>query len=315
MKRREALLLVGAILMAGTAAFCVGRTTTARRQGPAAGAQTEWLADVPEAVTAEQRFAEQAGRLADALRQEQAALAAMLPDIHVTGEQVLSQVDNVTQAHALLARAVGGHLVRLRHTLPEPQGQRLMLSCAESVQGSMQRRYRWRGGAQDPGEGFPGGRGGGPGRGEGGRGAGFRQQYRGGRSNTTSGLALRLRLTDEQVTWSRQQDPDFEDQCARLKDRLHEAHADLAAGFRNAGITEEEFTAKVEGLLQAHDALEKRVARHIVLLRPHLSPEQRSLLSLLSCSNADGRAARIDPLSGGDIVSSLACGRMLADLL
>ena len=66
---------------------------------------------------------------------------------------------------------------------------------------------------------------------------------------------------------------------AVLRDRLYEVHANRVASLENAQMTEQELATKVDALIEAHDALEKRVARHIVLLRPQLSQEQRDHLS------------------------------------
>jgi len=267
-------MLIGAVVAAG-AAFCVGRTVATTQRTRAVGGQPAWLAQAsPEAVQAEERFEQLARQQMDVLHAERAVLASMLSDTQFTGEQILDQVEKVMQTHAALAKSVGVHLANLQGILPPLQGQRLMSSCANSLQGSLQRRYRWRGGAQDQGERFMGGR-----RGRGGWGAGHGRQYRGGRSDSTSGLARRLQLTQEQNTWIQQQDPNFAEQCALLNEKLYEAHASLVASIESAQATEQELATKVDDLIAAHEALETRVAQHIVLLRPQLSQEQRNLLS------------------------------------
>jgi hypothetical protein len=312
-KRRDTFILIGVILVAGTAAFCVGRTAVLRQRSLATGVQTGWLENVsPETVQAEQRFEQQTHGLMEAVRAEQSVLVSMVPDSRFTSEQILAQVDTIAQSYATLARSVGGHVAHLRSTLPDAQRQLLALSCSNSLRGSMQRRYRWRGGAQDQGEGFMGGR-----RGGWGRGAGYGRQYRGGRSEGTQGLAHRLQLTQEQSTWIQQQDPNFDEQCVLLRDRLYEVHAALVASFENTQMTEQELATKVDALIEAHDALEKKVAQHIMLLRSELSQEQRDLLSGLCRGRpgTDGDHVSAGRNHIGDVMAGLLCEQVLADLL
>jgi hypothetical protein len=317
MKRRDTFILVGVILATGIGAFCVGRTTARRQRTDTTGPQVQWLRGVsPQVAQTEQRFEQQTRERMDEVRAQQAALASMLPDNRFTGAQILAQVDEIAQSYTTLARSVGGHVALLRTALPQARRQQVMQSCANSLRGSMQRRYRWRGGAQDRGPGFMGGRRGGWGRGPG-RGAGYGKQYRGGRNEGTQNLAGTLRLTQEQRTWIEQQDPNFEEQCAVLRDRLYQAHTSLVASLENTQSTEQELTAKVDALIDAHNALEKRVARHIVLLRPQLSQEQRDQLCGLCRGSA--RAADISASTGpdllGDVMAGLLSSRILGDFL
>ena len=294
MSRAKIPILIGIIMAAG-AAFWIGRAVATTQRTHAADTPPAWLANAsPAAAQAEQRFAPLVRQQIDAVRAEQAVLAAMLPDMRFTGEQVLAQVDTTLQSHATLVKSVGVHLAYLHGLLPSPEGRRLMSSCADSLQGRVQKRYRWRGGAQDQDEGYMGGRHGGTGRGGAGQGAGYGRQYRGGRGGG-GGLALRLQLTHEQIAWVQLRDPDFEQECLSLRERLYEAHTDLVASFENAQIAEEELTARLDDLVAVHAALEKRVAQHIVLLRPLLSQEQQDLLSGL-CRGRSG--------TNGDRVSS-----------
>jgi len=315
--RRNTYILIGAILAAGTA-FCIGRTVATAQRVRVTGVKPAWLVNgSPAAVQAERRFEQLVREQTDVVRAEQALLASMLPDIRFTGEQILAQVDKVMQSHATLAKSVGVHLSDLRGILTGTQGRRLMSSCANSLQGSVQRRYRWRGGAQEQGEGFTGGRRGGSGRGEGGRGNGYGRQYRGGSSDSTSGLARRLRLTQEQITWAQQQDPNFDEECVSLRTRLYEEHARLVTSFENAQMPDGELTTRVDDLVAAHAALEKRVAQHIVLLRPRLSQEQRDLLSSLCRGRSRTNGGHLS--AGRDAISKATIGLLgeesLASLL
>jgi hypothetical protein len=316
-KRRDTFILVGVILVAATGAFSVGRSAALRQRTDATGAQPEWLQGVsPESAQTEQRFEQRARQLMSEVRAKQTVLTSMLPDTRFTGEQILGQVDDIAQSYATLARSVGGHIATLRSILPAAQRQQIMQSCANSVRGSMQRRYRWRGGAEDQGQGSMGDGRGGWGQGEG-RGAGYGRQYRGGRSDGTQGLVGRLRLTQDQSTWIQQRDPDFEAQCIVLRDRLYEVHTSLVASLEDTQVTEQELATKVETLVEAHTALEKRVAQHIVLLRPRLTQEQRDQLGGL-CSRKDVTASIAGPVSPNlldGIVPGLLSSQVLAGSL
>lgn len=311
MKRRDTCILFGVILAAGAAAFCVGRAEARRQRADATSPQAPWRAS-PEMVQTEQRFEQQTRQRIEEVRAKQAELALMLPDDRFTGPQILGQVDDIAQSYAALARSVGGHMALLRSTLPQAQRQQVMQSCANSLRGSMQRRYRWRGGAQDQGESFRGGRRSGWGRVPG-PGGGYGKQYRGGRNEGPQDLAGRLRLTQEQRAWIEQQDPNFEAECTMLRDRLYEAHASLVAGLESAQATEQELTAKVDALIEAHNRLEKRVAEHIVLLRPQLSQRQRDQLRELCRGGA--RSVSVPVRTGPDLLGSILAGILSSALL
>lgn len=318
MRQRDTIILVAVILAAGTAAFSVGRSAALRQRTDTTGEQGQWLKGAsPQAVQTEQEFEQQTLQRMGEIRDKQAVLSSMLPDTRFTGEQILGQVDDIARSYATLVRSVGGHVATLRSILPAPRRGEIMQTCANSVRGSIQRRYRYRGGAQDQGQGFMGGLRGGWGHGGGGRDTGYGRQYRGGRGNSTQGLAGCLRLTQDQSTWIQQQDPDFETQCTALRDRLYETHTALVTGLENAQMTEQELAARVEALIEAHDALEKRVAQHIVLLRPQLSQEQRDQLGRLCNRNngGTGTAALMGPNLLGSIVAGPLSSQVLSDSL
>gem|GEM_PF-5824651 len=161
-----------------------------------------------------------------------------------------------------------------------------MQFCARSLRGSARRRYRWRGGAQDGGAG-------GPGRG-GGRGAGRGRQYRGGWGHAHP-LAQRLQLTQEQIAWVRQHDPDFDQQCLTLRDSLREAHMALVASFEDERAADEELLTQVDRLIEAHSSLEKRVVEHVLVLQPRLTRQQRERLLGLCTRDGTSRGRDLRP--------------------
>jgi len=310
MTRREILLLVVLAVVAGAATFCIGRTLAAGRS---------WLRNAPrETAEADRQFEEQASRLVETVRAEQAALSRILADAGSTRDQVLAQVGRATESYGVLAQMVGRHLVRLRDDLSRPQAKVLMQSCAGSVRSQVQRRYRWRGGTQDQvgGRGYMGGRGAADRRGRGGPG------YRGGQDrghvDADNRLAHKLQLTEEQRAWIQEQDPNFVADCMLLKGRLSEVHAQLAASLENAELDAEELSQRIDGLVGAHGDLERRVAQHLVLLRPRLSAEQRGYLSELcpgTRSHRYGNAPQDPPDGEGSVAGSFLPPFLLVDSL
>jgi hypothetical protein len=281
MIRRSLLTLVLVSVAACATSFYFGWTDGTGRAVELAQDSESWLRDAPIGVVeAERQFDAQIRGMMDAVRVEQRDLSAMLSDANVAGEQVLAQAGRVVESRATVLRMVGRHLTQLQDTLSQSQMRSLLESCAGSVRNQIQRRYRWRVGAPEGtrGRGYMGGRGSGEPRGRGG--AGLTRQYRGG-VEPGRGFVAKLRLTEEQVAWIRQQDPDFDSQVATLRSRLSQVHADLAASLDTARIDGEAFLSQVDNLIDAYGDLELRVAQHLILLRPQLSQEQRDHLSSL----------------------------------
>lgn len=287
MIRRGLLTFVVVSVAAGAASFYLGRTGAADRAAGQDPVAVSWLHGAPAGVVeAERQFDVQTRQMMDAVRAEQRALSSMLADANAQGEQILDQANRVVESYATVLRTVGRHLTQLQDSLSQSQMRSLLQSCAGSVRGQVQRRYRWRGGASEGtrGRGYMGGRGPDDSRGRGG--PGFGRQYRGG-SEAQRGFVGKLRLTEEQAAWIGQQDPDFDGQVATLRGRLSQVHADLAANLETSRIDGEAFLTQLEDLIQAYSALELRVTQHLVLLRPQLSQEQRNLLSSL-CGASGG---------------------------
>jgi Spy/CpxP family protein refolding chaperone len=96
--------------------------------------------------------------------------------------------------------------------------------------------------------------------------------------NPARALGGWLRLMPEQVEQLAEVDPGFAADRARLETALAEARETLARLFENASATDEQILEQVERVIDAHDALERRVAQYLVALRPHLGQEQRNRL-------------------------------------
>lgn len=315
MNRRYTILLLVVVFATGTTAFVTGRLIAARRHDRFAGTSQGWLEDAPARVRqSDRRFEEQAQGLMDVVASAKSRLSNLLRDPGATEQEVLAQVDRVIASHTALMDAVGGHLTELRDNLPLRQRQRLMASCGNSLQHQMRRRYRWRGGRSDTqwqGRGYGGGRG------QGGQGRGRGRQYRGGRDDARGPFAERLDLTDEQVTFSQERDPDFTADSELLAERVRSAYADLLVSFEDASVSDDDLLAKIRDLTEAHNALERRVAEHVVRIRPDLSERQREVLAELA-----GASRPVDPnkpvssaVSSIDVLGSVGQASSLTTLL
>lgn len=87
-----------------------------------------------------------------------------------------------------------------------------------------------------------------------------------------------LRLLPAQVERLRHVDPAFAEDRKQLEDLLAHEQERLAELFESDGAADDELLAAVERVIAAHDALERRVARYLLAVRPQLSPEQRARL-------------------------------------
>jgi len=87
-----------------------------------------------------------------------------------------------------------------------------------------------------------------------------------------------LRLTPEQAAQVSDIEAAFAKDRAPLEAALTSARERLATLLENAATTNEEILQQVEKVIAAHDALERRVAEHLVAMRPHLTAEQQKRL-------------------------------------
>ena len=87
-----------------------------------------------------------------------------------------------------------------------------------------------------------------------------------------------LSLTDAQIKAMDRADPDFDQQAADLAKRLSDARGELATVLEDGDATDAQVLEGVEATIEAHNALERRVARHMLLVREHLEPQQRTRL-------------------------------------
>ena len=271
MNRRRVITLTVVMLISGGISFLATRLAASRFPQAEGPASVRWLGPAPAAaVKLEEDFVTQANMLIESLLAEQKSLGTAIEDPFTPDAAILAQVEVVNAAHARLLRQVGEHLAALRSELTGHQRQRLMNLCAETLRGPLAR-----GGGQ--GAGYGGGSRMGPRDGSGaGRGAGGPGYGRGRRLG--AGLAQSLRLTDEQTTIAQQKDPNFERDTAQLRDTLLAERAKLLAAFEDPRTTNDELIAQIEKLISAHSQIERRIAKHVLVLRPHLTTDQQKWL-------------------------------------
>ena len=91
-------------------------------------------------------------------------------------------------------------------------------------------------------------------------------------------LARRLRLDEGQVSILRDKDPSFETDSEQLRDILLAERTKLLAIFEDPKSTDEELLQQIDRLILAHGQIERRIAEHVLVLRPYLTVEQQKWL-------------------------------------
>ena len=91
-------------------------------------------------------------------------------------------------------------------------------------------------------------------------------------------LARRLRLDERQVSILWDKDSDFEADSMRLRDILLAERTKLLAIFEYPQSTDEELLQQIDKLILAHSQIERRIAEHVLVLRPYLTVEQQKWL-------------------------------------
>lgn len=129
------------------------------------------------------------------------------------------------------------------------------------------------------------------------------QETSGRPSHPTDVLGGWLRLMPEQIERIAGIDPAFVDESAQLEAELETEREKLAALFEDPSATDEAIVHQVEAVIEAHDRLERRVAKYLLALCPHLTDEQRSRLfhrCAKSIREAGDRGWRHGRGDGGD---------------
>ena len=239
-----------------------------------------WLSDSSGLVVElEEKFDEELNSLINNLAAQQKSLAHSLEDPCSPNEVVLERTEDVIGAHEHLIRQVGQHIVELRGKLPADNRDYLMRLCAQTVRGPMSRlggragrggRRNGTGPGGPNGRGYGYGRGGGPGHGgQGGYGMGLRVRGR---------LAQRLGLNQEQAKLLQEKDPDFEANSMNLRFALMTEREKLLSIFENPDSSDDELLQQIENFIATYSSIERRIAEHVLVLRPYLTVEQQKWL-------------------------------------
>lgn len=275
MNRKRTTILAIVAFVCAVISFFNARLTALSNQ------KTEhWLSDSPSpAVELEEKFDEELDGLINNLATQQISLALALEDPCTPNEIVLEHTEDVIGAHGHLIRRVGEHVVELRGKLPADNRNYLMHLCAETLRGPMSRlggragrggRRNGTGPGGPNGRGFGYGRGGGPGRGPGG-GYGMHLRVR-------ERLAQRLGLNQEQAKLLQEKDPDFETNSMNLRFALMTEREKLVSIFENPDSSDDELLQQIENFISTYSSIERRIAEHVLVLRPYLTIEQQKWL-------------------------------------
>ena len=277
-RKRTAILAVVAFACA-VISFFNARLTALSVQKTESEPLAKWLSDASATVVElEKKFDEELDVFINNLTAQQKSLALTLDDPCTPNEIVMEHSEGVIGAHERLLRRVGEHVVELRGKLPADNRDYLMHLCAETVKGPISRlggrvgggRRNGSGGGRSNGRGRGYGRGGGGGRGDGG-GYGMRLRIR-------DRLARRLRLDQEQAKILQEKDPDFEANSMSLRNALMTERESLLSLFENPDSGDNELLQQIEKLISTHSSIERRIAEHVLLLRPYLTVEQQKWL-------------------------------------
>ena len=280
MNRKRTAILAIVAFACGAIAFFSARLTVLNDQKKEHKPSAQWLSDASRAaIELEEKFDEELDGLIKNLAAQQKSLALTLEDPCTPNEVVLEHTEAVIGAHEHLIRRVGEHVVELRGKLQADKRDYLMHLCAETVRGPMSRlggragrggrRNGTVGGGPD-GRGYGYGRGGGAGRGGGG-GYGIRLRVR-------DRLARRLRLNEEQAKLLQEKDPDFEANSMNLRNALMTEREKLLSIFENPNSSDGELLLQIENFISTYSWIERRIAEHVLVLRPYLTVEQQKWL-------------------------------------
>jgi len=87
-----------------------------------------------------------------------------------------------------------------------------------------------------------------------------------------------LKLGAQQEKVINEADPSFLTDAARLASNLDAMQESLGSLLSDLGSDRQEVLAMVDKMMLAHNALERRVAEHVLEVREHLTPQQRRTL-------------------------------------
>ena len=108
--------------------------------------------------------------------------------------------------------------------------------------------------------------------------------------SATEALLNWLCVPAEQRAEIQQHDPGFAADLKSLREAVGARRTELAGALDDPGASNETILGKLEGLLAANAAVERRVANYLLTVRHHLTPEQqRRLFGLCADGIRQGR--------------------------
>ena len=274
------LFLAGVV---GVGSFYITRSPEADNVYSAQVSMRNWLAFTNEQDKAIRQsdpdFDTEAAELSLAFIAERQQLARLLDASGSTDEQITSQVEKLIKANHTMIRRVVTHILTIRKHFSPQQQQQLMHLCSNIIQGRAGKGRLLGGGKGGSGkQHFGQGRGNGRGPGRGwGRGQGRRRRYRG-------GLSRNVEFTPEQIQVIQQLDPGFEAKSTEFATTASKEHEQLALLLETSSASDDVILQQLEKLLEARAQLERLISQHVLLIRPHLSPEQQKIIVGLSAN-------------------------------
>ncbi len=270
----------------GVGSFYITRSLEADNVYSAQVCMRNWLAFTNEQDKAIQQsdpdFDTEAAELSLAFISERQQLARLLDASRSTDEQITAQVERVIKANQALIRRVVTYILGIKKHLSPQQQQRLMHLCSKIIQGRAGKRRLLGGTNGGSGKQYFGqGKGNGRDSGRYGRslgsGQGRRRRYRG-------GLSRNIEFTPEQIQAIQQLDPGFEAKSVEFAKIASKKHEQLSLLLETPSTNDNVILQQLEKLLEAHAQLERLTSHHVLLIRPHLSPEQQKILVGLSAN-------------------------------
>ena len=270
----------------GVGSFYITRSLEADNVYSAQICMRNWLALTDEQEKVIQQsdpdFDTEAAELSLAFMSERQQLARFLDVTNSTDEEITAQVERVIKANVALIRRVVTYILAIRKHLSPKQQQPLMHLCSNIIQGRAGKRRllggtnggsgkqyfgRGKGNGRRPGRYGPGS----------GRGQGRGRRYRG-------GLSRNIEFTPEQIQAIQRLDPGFEAKSVELAKIASKEHEQLALLLETPSENDNVILQQLEKLLEARAQLERLTSQHVLLIRPHLSPEQQKILVGLSAN-------------------------------
>ncbi len=272
MTRKRAIAFVVVVATCGVISFVGTRLAATGSQKNEPDGSIPWLAQAaPSVIELEERFNKEADGLIEDLLRNQNSLALAIEDPCTPDESILAEIEKAIASHEQLLRRVGEHVAMLRLKLPTEQRERLMGLCADVVRGPLSQ-------GRGRGYGFGGGRGMGRGQRGWGRGREATERGNGQRRRQRGRLAQRLGLTGEQIRITQEQNPDIETDLTQMRNTLLGERAKLLSMFEDPQTGNEQLLEQIKQLISAHSQIERRLAEHLLILRPHLNTEQQKWL-------------------------------------